>query len=555
MSHQIIKVALLGKSNLGLLAEELHDALHRWMPMFEFQLYQSEFGQLRQEIIDKNSALYQYHADFCWCCDWFEDFYDPFFDGPLNAETALSTYREHLQLIQHFSEHFSGKIYINQPAALLELNTLAQTASLQQTCQELLLSTFPKHLSVTCLAFEDLLKSVSPVIDPRFKLLGRIPFSGVFHTALSNTFAGYLAQPLGKSIRLIVVDLDHTLWGGVLGEDGISGIQIGGDYPGNCYSAFQYALLGLKHRGIPLAIASKNDLCIVESAFKERQMPLQLSDFIAIQANWNHKAQNIQEIAQAIGIDFCNILFIDDSSVECAAAAAACPRLHILHLPAEPTEYLEALNNIPLLRFTDVHAADKTRAASYQQRQQWLEAKTHFDDLESFYRSLNLTLYLAEVNENTVQRAAQLFSKTTQFNLTGKRYSIEQLLQLKAQGHWIMTIEVADTYSNREMMGAVVILKDQQQKTHILDNYVMSCRALGKQAEKEALKALLLSLKPGKMIGRCIPTERNLPAQDLFSDLNFDYDPNLNIWESPQNKQVTLSDWVTIIDQRHPTIN
>jgi FkbH-like protein len=390
------------------------------------------------------------------------------------------------------------------------------------------------------------------MVDPRIKLIGRFPISQEFSKHLANIFAGYIAAVLAKSIRLIIVDLDNTLWGGIVGEDGILGIKIAGDYPGNCFSAFQRALKALSKRGIVLAIVSKNDESLVKQAFSQLDMPLKFSDFVTYRINWINKPDNIQSIASEIGLGLKNILFIDDSPIECAAVRNILPDVNVLQLPNDPAYYLEKLGSVNLLNYISIGKEDLKRHKSYIRRLKLISHRKKFCDLTDFYKSLNLTLHIDDLSTKNIARVSQLFTKTNQFNLTGVKYTIDELQELHNNGEKVLAIRVADKYSECETMGAIVIT--QRDNDWDIKNYVMSCRALGKNAEHEALKAILQYVRNTsmtKVYAKYVETDRNQLVRDFYKQLGFDPidSDSKNQWVFDLTNDMVVSDWVTIVNE------
>ncbi|MEO0034372.1 MAG: hypothetical protein RLZZ501_395, partial [Pseudomonadota bacterium] len=356
---------------------------------------------------------------------------------------------------------------------------------------------------------------------------------------------------LGKSTRLVVVDLDNTLWGGVLGEDGVEGLAIGGDYPGNAYAAFQRHLKALTRRGIALAIASKNDTDLALRALETLPaMVLRPGDFSAHRINWQPKWRNLREIAAELALGEASILFIDDNPAEREAIRRNLPAVRVLDLPADPTGYVDALESCPYLAAATVTAEDRGRIEDYARRRERTQARSEAASLEDFFAGLEMRLTLAPLMPGNGERAAQLCQKTNQFNTTTRRYGLRDLEALRDGGADVVVIGLEDRQSPFENIG-LLILRPEEDGAGRIDLYLLSCRVLGRGLETAVPRwAVLRAARRHWPIlrGEIIPTERNSPARGVFAAAGFD-DAGEGHWTIETTSPPALPAWLTVIDR------
>jgi FkbH-like protein len=348
---------------------------------------------------------------------------------------------------------------------------------------------------------------------------------------------------------MLILDLDNTLWGGVIGEDGIEGISLGGDYPGNVYQAFQESLKRLNEKGLALGIVSKNS---EEDAFNvidnHPEMVLRRDHFVSTRINWEDKVTNIIDIANEVGLGLENIGFVDDNPVERGKMRQQLPQVKVFEIGRDATEYSRILYSDPFLHITEVTEEDKRRTKAYADRTRIINQKMQFSSVEDFYRDLNVKIFVQNIDQYNIARAHQLIQKTNQFNATGRRYTKSELLSL---GTTVIVVAASDKYSKRENLG-IVVAKETKQEELTVSTYILSCRALGKSIEKtifewlvrEAVKANLKAV-----VFEFTKTERNRPVEELYKAANMNLCKDGYILNEIDRVDYEI-DWVTIVDER-----
>ena len=324
-----------------------------------------------------------------------------------------------------------------------------------------------------------------------------------------------------KRKKCIVIDLDNTLWGGVLGEDGISGIKIGGDYPGKAFAFFQKSLLQLSKAGVILTVCSKNNEADVLDAWeKNPYMVLRKEHFASYRINWTDKATNIKELAEELNIGLDSFVFVDDNPTERELIKQILPMVSVPEFPAQPYElpvFFKKLVN-DYFKVYSITEEDKKKTEQYKAYAARAQAQQSFTDFGAFLESLDIQITIEAANEFNIPRIAQMTQKTNQFNLTTKRYTDADVKGFLAKDWMIWCISVADKFGDNGITGCIMVNGD------IIDTFLLSCRILGKGIEKAFIKKILVMLKErGVEIVKAdyLPTTKNAQAADFYDHCGF----------------------------------
>jgi FkbH-like protein len=361
-------------------------------------------------------------------------------------------------------------------------------------------------------------------IDDRYWHVGRAPYRPPLLEQLSREYARFSAALKGKNKKCLVLDCDNTLWGGIVGEDGINGIHLGADYPGSAYLEFHHAILDLYNRGILLAINSKNNERDVLDALERHPASLlKPAHFVAKKINWNDKATNLREIASELRIGTDSLVFVDDNPVECAYVQRTLPEVEVVQLPADPTSYRRVLQSLTWFDTLALTEEDRKRSGMYQQESQRQRLRQESDSIEDYLRSLEMSVQIAIADDYSIPRIAQLTQKTNQFNLTTRRYS-EQDVRLMKDDPMIDVLyaSVQDRFSDNGII-AVAIVRYEDDLAGI-DTFLMSCRVIGRGIEQALLATILHAARDRhcrSVQGEYIATAKNEPAKNLFAQNGF----------------------------------
>jgi FkbH-like protein len=361
--------------------------------------------------------------------------------------------------------------------------------------------------------------------DERKWLMARLPIAAGYLLQMAREWTRFIVPLSGRTAKVLVVDLDNTLWGGVIGEDGMSGIKIGAEYPGAAYQALQRGLLDLSRKGILLAIASKNNLDdAMEALEKQPAMLMRPKHFAAIRVNWTDKAQNLREIAQELNVGIDALAFLDDNPFEREQVRAALPEVIVIDLPKNPLEYASAVRNCAAFERLTLSSEDLQRTEMYAAQKQRSGAEQNFQSKEDFFRYLEQEAELEPVSDLSLARIAQLTQKTNQFNLTTRRYSEPQIADMAKKPEWnIFSIKVRDRFGDHGLVG-VAITHDEGDECEV-DTFLLSCRVIGRTVETALLAHLAESAAQRgrkRLIGWFLPTKKNAPARDFYQQHGFE---------------------------------
>lgn len=358
---------------------------------------------------------------------------------------------------------------------------------------------------------------------------------------LSKDFLVWFQQKLDqialKRRKCLVLDLDNTLWGGVLGEDGIQGIQIGGDYPGKAFYLFQEALKELTQLGVMLAICSKNNEADVWEAFEKNPfMVLKQDDFVAWRINWNDKAANIRELAEELNVGLDSLVFVDDNPSERELVRQTLPMVAVPDFPEQPyglISFFQDLSN-RFFRVFSITAEDREKTAQYRANARRAQSRQAFTDLRSFLESLSIRMVIKPADDFNIPRIAQLTQKTNQFNLTTRRYTEPEVRNCLASGWNIFCLQVSDRFGDSGIVGCIFL------HGNVIDTLLLSCRVLGKGIEEAFLKRVLQGLRDQgvhSITAHYVPTVKNGMARDFYEKCGFQ-----TVSESPLGEKTLLQD-------------
>ncbi len=356
--------------------------------------------------------------------------------------------------------------------------------------------------------------------------LARMPWQDGLLPHLADELLRYIQAHQGRTRKCLVLDLDNTLWGGVLGEDGPEGIEIGpGNAMGEAFLAFQRTVAMIKSRGIMLAINSKNNEDEVREAFRLRtDMPLKLEDFSAQRINWQSKHDNLVAIAAELNIGVDSLVFVDDNPVECALVEEMLPDVKVVRLPDDPADYGDALLDLMAFEKLSITDEDRAKTQQYQEQRQRAAHRDTVGDLDGYLASLGTEVRIRPASEATRVRVHQLFSKTNQFNLTTRRYTPADIDRFIADDRFVLrTIDATDRFGALGIIGVYLI--DLSRDVPHVDSFVMSCRAIGRGIETAVMntikKEFLSDQRHEALSVDFIPTKKNVPARTFCESQGF----------------------------------
>ena len=368
--------------------------------------------------------------------------------------------------------------------------------------------------------------------------LSNMPYSRDGLNLLAREISQTLEAAFTPRKKLIVLDLDNTLWGGVIGEDGVEGIELSDHKEGQRFYDFQRQLLEMKKRGVVLAIDSKNNEEDADSAIRRHPaMLLREDDFVARRINWENKAANLKSIAKELNLTQGGILFVDDNPVERAVVSGECPEVTVPEFPEDSSGLLGFAEELWKTYFRPLRVLDEDRKKTQMYRSEAMRRQEESEslNLEDYIAKLHMRADIHPMRPEELERTAQLCGKTNQFNLTTKRYTQAEIAQMAAsEDHRVYVVHAGDKYGDSGLISVVILAREDRDVR--IDSFLMSCRVMGRNLENIIINELAASLRDAdRLIGEFKPTAKNAPVRQLYDRLGFTL-----IRETEQGKRYAL---------------
>lgn len=506
------------------------------------------YDQYRQELLDPESAMHAFQPDAVLLSLDFEGEVD----WVAELKALIAAYRGRsatpvfLQNRIPPDAHMDGILTCSQEQSLLD-RVMQLNAALRAMAASLDSVYILDAAEIACRS------GLAGWRDRRLWHLARAGINPKKFPLLAAHIARAFAALRRPAAKCLVADLDNTLWGGILGEQGPEGvICAGADYPGSAYADFHRALLALHGRGILLAVASKNDSALVEELFRQRaDMLIRPEHVSGWEVNWGPKPESIRRIAGRLNIGLDSIVFLDDNPAEIDLMKMALPAVRSYLLPAKPEDFVHFLASLEDFDQLRISAEDARRAELYQLRRKQTEMASAATDLESFYRSLETVLIPEEAGSANLDRIVQLFQKTNQFNLTTRRYQKAELLERLNRGSELWAFRARDVHGDHGIIA--VALLDIGPDTAAVDSLLMSCRVIGRTIETAVLHFLeqrALDRRADALQGEYIETARNTPCRDFFEAHGYECvaaSDSVSVWQKDLRRSPTQRpEWIRL---------
>ena len=512
-------------------------------------IHESEYGVYRQEILDPGSELHAFRPDVVYLAvnrHNLGNLPQPE-DTPARVQELIAKEVDDWRSLWHAAHERLGCLVIQDnvdpPAArALSNHEMRHHAG------------FARYITLLNLALQD---AAPPFVtihdvdhlsaaagrwnwaDPRFYFQAKLPCAPEMLVGYAHSVATVIAAQRGKAKKCMVLDLDNTLWGGVIGDDGIGGILLGhGDPEGEAFLAFQQYVDAIRRRGIILAVCSKNDETIARDVFLNHpEMVLRLDHIACFVANWEDKASNLRRIAQTLEIGLDSLVFVDDNPAERGLVRRYLPEVAVPELPLDVVGYIQAIERHHYFQTISVGTEDLQRTSMYQANAQRREAETSAGTIDDFLASLNMVATVGPVTDANVERVAQLLARSNQFNLTTRRHSASAVLAMAKDPAFItITVSLRDRFGDNGLIS--VLLGEGKAQEIRVDTWIMSCRVLKRGVERMLLQQLCTAARERSAMaitGEYIPTAKNGLVRDHYRDLGFkpvSADPDGHSWWS-----------------------
>lgn len=548
--------------------DHFSDILRFWMAAagFDARINIAAFDTIDQSILDSDNGIYAYKPDIIWI---FTSYRDVKTQVPLGAswsevdEKVREAFARYETLWEAIARNCGAHILQNNadlPVHRVFGNYECQAAwSLRNICQTFnreLASHAPSGVTVFDMDYISSLFGKREWCDDRYWFHSKHSFSLNASGLVAFQAAKVLRALRGHAKKCIVLDLDNTLWGGVIGDDGVSGIRLGQGADGEAFVDFQRYLLALKNRGIILAVCSKNEDTTARLPFIQHpDMILKESDIAMFLANWNNKVDNIREIARILDIGLDSMVFLDDNPAERALVREFLPSVVVPDMPQDPSDYVRFLDACSFFETVGFSKEDQSRSSMYRDNALRLRLKDSHTDIGTYLRSLNMIAVAAPFDDFHIPRIAQLINKSNQFHLTTTRYTEADLrVLLTSRDVAGLFFKLRDRFGDNGLISAV-ILRHHHDTEWLLDTWVMSCRVLSRTMEQFVQNAVVefARLKGATaLLGRFIPTSKNGLVREHYNNLGYQRLPDsdgaswwhLSLLDSPPRVE-TYVEWET----------
>jgi len=526
-----VRLAVLGSSTTAQLLPLLR--LHAFRAGMLLDLYDAPYGTFQQEILNPDSGFYRFRPQVALLYVNYRDAQA----GSAEAEAARWQ-----SLWHELRERASCAIIMNnfdappeRPWGNLEAGRAEDGLGRLRRLNALLAARAGAGMF---LLDQDHLSATAGKLrwhDPRLWHHSRQAIALSVLPLYAAEVAALLQAVLGRSRKCLVVDLDNTLWGGIVGDDGASGLELGETPRGEAFLEFQSYLKALRRRGVLLAVCSKNDADQAREPFQTRpEMILRLEDFAAFVADWGDKVAGLRAVARTVNLGLDALAFVDDSPAERELVRRYLPEVAVVDLPPDPAEYARALDSLRLFEPAGVSAEDLKRTEHFQAEATRKRAREQTPDLDSFLRDLRMEAEAGPFTEPDLERITQLINKTNQFNLTTRRYSEPEVRAfLRDSACWTLSVRLRDRLGDYGLISALIArrLGDAFE----VDTWLMSCRAFGRGVELLAFNRLLDAARAAGarvLAADYLPTPKNGPVKELLPGLGFRQDAD-GRWRLP----------------------
>ncbi len=527
-----IRIAVLGSCSI----QHLVLALKVYLCKYNIQadIYQGEYNGIEMDVLSDDSEFYKFNPQIVILMTYYGDIkaLPSMFAGNDELEECLKREEEHYRNLWN---HINGKCQCHILQTNFVIPTLRVLGNLEYNCSfsksnyiqrvnmQLLIAK-PNNLDFIDLDFIASYVGKSKWFDYAAYFMSKQAYSLEMIGYVADAIAKMIAAQNGGIRKCLVLDLDNTLWGGIVGDLGFEGINLEVNDPiGESYLYFQQYILALKNRGVILAVCSKNDLEIAKEPFyKNDKMILKLDDISCFIANWEDKASNLRKIADELNIGIDSLVFFDDNPMERELVKKFLPEVWVVNVPVDSANYASVLAFENPFEWSCLTKEDVSRSQSYVQNKQRITSIS-YNDYNEYLQDLEMQACIKYSVSNDFSRFLQLINKTNQFNLRTKRYNEAQIEQFSLdKDYCFISISLSDKFSDYGIISCIILKKEKN--LCFIDTWVMSCRVLKRGIENLAMEKIISVAKQmgcKRIVGEYIPTLKNGMVKELFIDFGF----------------------------------
>ncbi len=527
-----VKIALLGDTATQLLSMAIRG--QGFEAGLDIEIYETDYDLIYETIINSADKLYTEQYEYIFIFQSTQKLQSNFYKLPLEQrKTFAIDQKNYLEnLINIFSKKSGAKVIsFNFPeindgvfgsyATKTESSFLFQLRKINVELQHIAQAN--KNIFIA-----DVLSAVNNIgqqkaMSAKWYITSQNVFQLEFLPIVAKICVDILLAFTGKFKKCLIMDLDNTMWGGIIGDDGLENIEIGDLGIGKAFTQLQYWAKELKHRGILIAVCSKNDEHIAKEVFeKHPDMVLRMEDISIFVANWSNKGDNIKYIQEVLNIGMDSLVFIDDNPFERNLVKTMLPDVTVPELPEDPAEYLPFLQSLNLFETVSFTEEDTIRTKQYQEESKRVIMQQSFESVDEYLGSLQMEATVESINNFNLARCAQLTQRSNQFNLTTIRYTEKQLQEFLANGRSAICISLKDKFGDYGLIS--LILLEKKENVVEVNTWIMSCRVLKRGVEELAVNEIVAASKQmncDKIIGKYLPTPKNGMVKELYKNMGF----------------------------------
>jgi FkbH-like protein len=539
--YKQVKLAVLGDSATQLITQAIKGMGIEYM--IDITVFEADYDQIDRQILDPGSELYQFDAEVIFIFESSHKLLQKY-----NKETPYQRchFAEncilHLRLLisaihnktkakiifcnyteedDHVFGQYANKTEYSFIFQLRKLNFLLQELSTQVSSLYICdLNTIQNNIGRVQFWLPTIYINTDMVVS-----VDTLPY-------LAQYVVQIIAALQGNFKKCIILDLDDTIWGGIIGDDGIENIQIGQLGIGKAFTEFQYWIKKLQQRGIIIAVCSKNTEAIAKEPFeKHPEMVLKLADIAVFIANWDSKVNNICKIQRILNIGFDSMVFLDDNPFERNIVRDSIPQITVPELPEDPALYLDYLYKLNLFETVSYSIEDTKRTQHYKKEVERVFFQERFANEGEFLKNLNMLSEVKPFDKFSIPRVTQLSQRSNQFNLRTIRYMEDDIERItKSENYFTLSFTLEDKFGDNGLISAI-ILEKRDAGTLFIETWFMSCRVLNRSVESFVLNEIVKLAKNNDystILGEYIPTAKNEIVRDLYKNLGFI--PLDNLW-------------------------
>lgn len=527
---------------LAILADSASQFLHQAIKGYgveigiNFEIFEADYNQIERQVFDPTSELYEFNPEYIFINRSSERLLKDFYKKKRDQQIIFSEIQNeyYRSLYETITSKLKCKIIIN---TFIEINdsifgnyASKNNASFSYQIRKINLMLMDlsqklKNLFVCDLASLQSQLGYHFIFDPKMYINADMVYSIDFLPHIAKNITDIICAVSGIFKKCLILDLDNTTWGGIIGDDGIEGIQVGDLGIGKAFTELQYWAKQLKQRGIILCVCSKNTEEIAKEPFeKHPEMVLRLDDIAVFVANWENKVDNIRYIQSILNIGFDSMVFLDDNPFEREIVRNGIPEINVPELPEDPAEYLKYLRTLNLFETASFTDEDEQRTLQYQEEAKRNTLQKSFVNEEEFLENLEMKSDVKSFDQFTTPRVAQLTQRSNQFNLRTIRYTEDEISTISESTDYLtLSFTLEDKFGDHGLV-CVIILKFQNEQTLFIDTWIMSCRVLKRGMENFTLNTIIaLAKKKGitRIVGEYLPTKKNAIVKDHYQQHGF----------------------------------